>query len=419
MRRLRPVWPLMLALAIASCGGGSNSPPPQEATPLPSQTVQPEATPSVTVGGPLQLVLPEQVNASLGEPILAPPDAPALPNFQFENGIRVAALGPLVAWRKDAILVTTIPSAQTIRDPNSGEPIGSVELPHTIVSWNPFTSERRVLWETEQGTQDVVAAVEGDWAIVVRIGFQLPFKEWTLSLRNLSTGEVRLIAESDPSVLDDQGLPVGLPLGVAPYPALHGGTAAWVEWVRDGGEVRKRLMLYHLASGEKEMLLQVDDPRREDVRWPSLGGRRIAWIHDRHDWPDSQIVVRSLATGEEKRFIPGRTPFDGKLSADGRYFAWDLEFAHKYALEIDTAEVVKFAEDEGDQIAIGGNVASWLPNKKAGYYDLDKREVRFTANAGGGAAGVLGQGWFYYRILAVENGREIEEKTSYRFVRID
>lgn len=293
-----------------------------------------------------------------------------------------------------------------------------------MMLWNPFTSERVLLWETAPQTQDVVVAVDGDWAIAVRIGFQLPFVEWTLSLRNLSTGEVRLIAESDLSVLDTPGLPIGLPLGVAPYPALHRGIAAWVEWVRDdGGEVRKRLMLYHLASGAKEMLFQIDDPRREDVRWPSLGGDRIAWIHDRHDWPDSQIVVRSLSTGEEKRFIPGRTPFDGKLSADGRYFAWDLEFTDKYALEIDTAEVVKFAEDEGHQIAIGGNVVSWLPGSHArgwaGYYDFDKQEVRLTADRGGGWAGVLGHGWFFYRTLESDNGREIEEKTFYRFVRIE
>lgn len=296
--------------------------------------------------------------------------------------------------------------------------------PQQYLLWNPRDGSYEPLWASEPGRQDFPAGADGEWLATVRFGQSLPFADWSLIVRNPLTGEARTIAESDERVPAEPGLAVGLPLGFAPFPSINDGRVVWVEWAfGDDGLIHKYLRLYDIGANTTRTVVTVDDPRIEDIREPSLGGTRLAWIHDRNDWNESQIVVLDLVTGDERRFVADAIPYRGRISADGRYFAFDVEYRAKYALEIDTLKVDRFASDEGDQIVVTNDGVSWLPgggaNARAGYYDFNARTVRMTAGNGGNAGGLLGNGLFYFREFTVdERGREIEELTTYYIIDI-
>ena len=376
----------------------------------PESTVTPHAPDPL---GAIRLQLPATVTVKRGPDITSTESIGGVPNFfgpLLEFGMKYGQ-SPYAAFQ-DRVLVRRFSRV-----------VDSDETSQYLL-WDPVDGTYELMWEGEPHKQDWFAEVDGDWVPTVRFGLSLPFPGWTLSLRNLVTDEIRTLAKSDDDVLSVRGLAIGLPLGLAPYPSIHSGQVVWCEWAfGEDGQVHKYLRLYDVAAKTTRTVVTVDDPRIEDIREPSLGGTRLAWIHDRNDWEESQIVVLDLVTGDERRFVADAIPYRGRISADGRYFAFDIEYRAKYALEIDTLKVDRFASDEGDQIVVTNDGVSWLPgggaSARAGYYDFDARTVRLTAGNGGNAGGLLGNGLFYFREFTVdERGQEIEELTTYYIIDI-
>lgn len=324
------------------------------------------------VGGAVEavrLAVPCEVNSVFGLPLVVVPGAP-----------RLRGEDPIRAVSEEWILVTR----------------GSVERGTEFWLWSPLTGERRWLWTTEPGKSDLVGDVEGEWVVFTRMGMWLPLVEWRLYVRNVETGEVRVLAEGDRTLGDVGGLPVGVPLGFAPLGTMAGGRVAWVEWYRgEGGSVRKRLRVYELGSGGVRTVVEVADPYVEDVRWPSLGGRRLAWVHDRKEWADSEVVVVDLSSGEERRFVPGGTPTSGELSGDGQFYVWDVGFRAKFSLNLDGGDVVRFANYEGQYVRVVEQDAYWTTDgagqHRAGVYHVERRQTRFAVAT---EVVPLGHGWF-------------------------
>lgn len=165
------------------------------------------------VGGAVEavrLAVPCEVNSVFGLPLVVVPGAP-----------RLRGEDPIRAVSEEWILVTR----------------GSVERGTEFWLWSPLTGERRWLWTTEPGKSDLVGDVEGEWVVFTRMGMWLPLVEWRLYVRNVETGEVRVLAEGDRTLGDVGGLPVGVPLGFAPLGTMAGGRVAWVEWYGARGGV--------------------------------------------------------------------------------------------------------------------------------------------------------------------------------------
>src|SRR5690606_29128525 len=150
-------------------------------------------------------------------------------------------------------------------------------------TWDPASGERELAWTGEEGAQEIVTSIDGDWAAVVRTGFELPFPEWTLLLRNLATGEVRTLAEGTPDVLTAEGVSPSLPLGLAPFAVVDGGHVAWAQYqlTGDGGAVRQ-VVLYDIASGQQTVVAEAT-PGKGLLESPTLGGGRMAWIASKAD----------------------------------------------------------------------------------------------------------------------------------------
>lgn len=407
-------------VAVTACSGGDSTAPPSPTSTMGVAT-QPEAQePEATVTpdapdrlGAIRLQLPATVTVKRGPDITSAEAIGGVPNFfgpLLGFGMKYGQ-SPYAAFQ-DRVLVRRFSRV-----------VDSDETSQYLL-WDPVDGTYELMWEGEPHMQDWFAEVDGDWVPTVRFGLSLPFPGWTLSLRNLVTGEIRTLATSDDDVLAVRGLAIGLPLGLAPYPSIHAGQVVWCEWAfGEDRQVHKYLRLHDIAAKTTRTVVTVDDPRIEDIREPSLGGARLAWIHDRNDWNESQIVVLDLATGDERRFVSDGIPYRGRISTDGGYFAFDVGYQAKYALEIDTSRVERFASDEGDQIVVTGDGVSWLPgigaHARAGYYDFNTRTVRLTAGKGGNAGGLLGNGLFFFREFTVdERGQEIEELTTYYIIDI-
>jgi len=416
--RLLAGWMAATVVAATACWGGDATAPPTPTMAVATQSDAQEPESTVTPHAPdplgaIRLQLPATVTVERGPDITAAEAIGGIPNFfgpLLEFGMKYGQ-SPYAAFQ-DRVLVRRFSRV-----------VDSDETSQYLL-WDPVDGTYELMWEGEPHKQDWFAEVDGDWVPTVRFGLSLPFPGWTLILRNLVTGENRILATSDDRVLREPGLAIGLPLGLAPYPAIHDGQVAWAEWAYGGdGHVHKYLRLYDIAAKTTRTVVTVDDPRIEDIREPSLGGTRLAWIHDRKDRNESQIVVLDLATGDERRFVGDDFVYAGRISADGRHFGWDVAYSEKYSLEIHTGRVDRFANDEGDQIMVTGDGVSWAPgigpNARGGYYNFESRTVRLTAGNGGNAGGLLGNGLFFFReFTADERGQEIEELTTYYIIDI-
>jgi len=333
-------------------------------------------------------VLPGEVTARVGDPFAKTDGTPRLLNFLDAD----TGQYPMRAVERGIIV-------QRHRRYQSDD--GYFEY----VLWDPSSGAERLLWTAPPRKQDMISAGEGDLVVVVRTGMSMPFPEWAMSLRNIATGEERMIAMGDPDLLRTRGLRITLPLGFAPMPSMSGGKVAWAEFGLGASGPEKHVRIYDVEMGSTSTIATLSDAREELLWSPSIGGDRVAWFTAKGMGETVYLVVHELGTGKELRFsVPG-APFDGKLSGDGRYFAWDDGFTAKYALELASGEVTRFANDEGDQTEVSGHYVSWHPKRGAGFYDFESRTVRFSERGGGGAASVLGK-WFYWREFVIVNGEE-------------
>ncbi|MBE0611266.1 MAG: hypothetical protein IH609_17930 [Dehalococcoidia bacterium] len=283
--------------------------------------------------------------------------------------------------------------------------------------WDTVTDKMDLLWRAPAESQDVVAGTDRGWIATTRTGTRAPHSDWEVIIRNGETGELRVIAEVEARAQR-------LGLGESPIPSIAGGRVAWAELrVGDDGSRRTLIQVYDISAESLATVYELDNMRSEEIRSVSLGGNRIAWIHERSDWRDSQIVVRELSTGVESRFVVQGKPFSGKLSRDGRFFAWDLESKAKFALDIDTGRVDRFASDEGEQVVVTEEGVSWQagtgPNARGGFYDFGARTVRLTETSGDNASWLLGGGYFFFRESPLDNrGIIIDDQVVFHIVRI-
>jgi hypothetical protein len=356
--------------------------------------------------GAIRLQLPATVTVKRGADITSTVAIGSVPNFfgpRLEFGAKYGQ-EPYAAFH-GRVLVR-----------RSSRVVDSDEASQYLL-WDPVDGTYELMWTAPDESRDAVSGTDRDWIATTRTGATAPHSDWKVIIRNLETGEVRVIAEVGAGAQR-------LGVGESPATSIIGGRVAWSELrVGDDGSRRTLVQSYDIAAESLTTVYEVDHMAGEEVRSVSLGGDRIAWIHERSDWRDSQLVIRELSTGAELRFVGNGKPHSGRLSRDGRFFAWDLESMAKFVLEIDTARVDRFANDEGDQIMVTEDGASWIPgmgpNPRGGYYDFNTRTVRLTAGNAGNLGGLLGEGLFYYReFTADERGQEIEELTTYYIIDI-
>jgi hypothetical protein len=368
---------LLAALATA-CAEGPHSTQPSgagEVSPAPTATAIATATVAgchalggfPCPGGPTATPAHPFPTATVGAPISATDATYRLPLTATEGFVHspVAATG-------DVIILAEEPF-----------PVGENQFFESFSLWNPATGATTPLWKTPAGQADDVWDVSGPWLATVRTGLELPFPEWHLILRNVSTGETREIAKSDPAIMGVQGLNPGLPTGFAPSPSMSGTRVVWAEYHLDSdGSVQKRIQLYDIGDA-RESTIESVPALAEDVSQPSLAGDKIAWIH-RPSSETAELVVKHLDTGKTSTVPVDNTVYSCALTADGRYLAWDENYVAKYALDLNTARAVRYAGSEGWGTNRDGNLLSWQPATqvgsadKGGYYDTTTGVVHFV-----------------------------------------
>ena len=413
-RTAAAVLGLAFAVAAACSGGGSSSPqlaatqagsPPSATQAGSIHPAAPTALPDPR--GAVRLTLPGQVTVNRGPDITPTGFVGTIPNFDDSGHgyLPILAYDGGVLVRRDSLAVDTSDAQE-------------------YWWWSSVSGDLTRLWQVgDPHKQDVLTGTDGQWIATVRVGESLPFPDWELILRTPATGAERTIAVSDERVTRSTRLPVGLPSGFAPEPSISEGYVVWIEWAfGDDDQLHKYVRLYSIEADRQQTITMIDDPRMEDIRMASIGGHRLAWINDLPGQAGSHIVVHDFLTEKEWRFSTGEIPYRGRLSADGRFFAWDVAYSAKYALEIDSGRVDRFGDDEGQDIIVTSDGVSWAagigPNARGGYYDFDTRTVRRTAGSGGNASWLLGNGLFFFREFTVdERGQEIRELTTYYIVK--
>ncbi len=376
---LRGCLGVLVGLTVGACSAG----PPSQSPPPTGRTTPSTATGTASAqGGTITLKLPEQVTSRSGDPIRIPANPIVVPSLAAE---------PRIVLAPDTFLDFE-PSA--LNASASGQDNGYGDTaPEAIFSWNMRTNAVKPLWQTDPGTQDGQFVRDGNWVVAVRVGYVLPFASWKLMMHNVVTGDERVIAQNDPSLVKPgslpPGLPVGAPVGLAPAPSVLGGHVAWVEWYRSGdGNIHKRVRLYTMSTGRTETLADISDPTKEDIRAVSLGGDRIAWYHSTNGSPTGFMVIRQLDGSGERQFQIPDEVVNAQLSGNGRYLVWmsgQSEGHEMFALDTIQNTLVKFGEHYGERLEVTGQIVGWTTQNRPtaqpqdarpGYYNLDTGVLR-------------------------------------------
>lgn len=299
------------------------------------------------------------------------------------------ALRPVAALGRE-VLINVAPEAA-----------GPGPAPEQFALWDPESGAVSPAWVGEPGKQEIVTGADGDFVVSVRTGFELPFADWEILLRRPAAGEVKVVAHSDASVANAPGVEPVLPLGLAPSPSLAGGHVAWVAYeMGNDGRAHRRIRLLDAATGQASMVADVVAGTGQTLDSPSVGGGRLAWIAG--DRERQQIVVRDLATGVDQLVHAEGRPFMAALSGDGRFLAWDDRMTAKYAQDLESGDVVRYATDEGWGVIAAGGRFAWAPaaayGGRGGYYDAAAGVVRLLAAPASKAnfAQVIGP-WFAWQ----------------------
>ena len=246
---------------------------------------------------------------------------------------------------------------------------GEDGAPQAFERWDPRTGARAPLWQGAAGKQDIVLASSGDWLATVRTGLALPFPEWQLILRNVTTGEARTIARNEGTVADAPDLQPGLPFGFAPKPVMDGATVTWIQYAGSAESPVRELRAYDLASGSVTTLDTVA-LAEGDLDTAAAGGGRTAWL--RVDAAGQRFVLREADGGQRELPVEG-APFAAALDASGRHLAWDDGLIAKRVLDIETGATSTFATDEGWGMTAAGSRFTWAPaaayGGAPGYFD--------------------------------------------------
>ena len=372
----------MIAFA---CGGSSTEPsrpsPTTNSTALatPSPTIEPTRTPVTTpvAAHSTPTRSPGTTAAEIGPPIAATHGT--LAPLQIEQDR--LDFEPKAAY-KDGVIFGGFPRLA---------PESSILSSYRLLT--PADGRSKTLWEGVRGQQDAITGVDGSWVVTTRHGFSLPFQDWTIILRNLETGEARTLASADPAVVKSPGLHVDLPSGFSPEPEFADGRVVWDEHFLAGGVVGKRIQSYDIASGVTKTLVSVPDAKVDELRLPSLGGGKVAWIARHWDSPDAEIstqqsvMLMDIASAKTSRLpIEGRVWMVG-LSPDGKSIAWDEGLVSLYAMRLDGGMPVQYGSGIGWGVTVSGNRASWQVANATqpvtgGYFDFAEWQVHyFTSRA--------------------------------------
>lgn len=242
----------------------------------------------------------------------------------------------------------------------------------TIALVDPATGDHQDLWTVPEGQQDIVTSIDGDWAAVVRTGLQLPFPDWTLYVRNLASGEARLLAKSDEDVEDEPGVQPVLPLGFAPSASLSGGQVAWAQYQMSGDGAVRAIHLYRMDDS-RERVLDTTPASSGDLLSPSLAGPNAAWLHIKGTGA-AEIVLRDLTGNSERRFPIDGSPVSLALANGGSAIAWDDTRGSLFVFDLSSGALWKAADGQGWGVEASSSRISWSPaaayGGHAGYFDL-------------------------------------------------
>lgn len=277
--------------------------------------------------------------------------------------------------------------------------------------WDPGSGAVTHAWTAAADRQDIVTAASGNWVATVRTGFDLPFAEWQLIVRNLVTSESRVLATGDPTLASDVGLHPDLPVGLAPYPSMSGDLVTWEEFTPANGHVAKAIKVANLATGTTTTVASAADAHAEDLRLPAIGGTRVAWIHRTFaESMTATIEWADVATGSTGSISVAGNPWAVGVTADGRYIAWDDDLQSKVVLDTQSGLRTRFAGAVGWGITTNGQQLSWSPagaqGGVAGLYDPASGTVRTVRPADGARVNVGGLfgPWFAWQELMPATG---------------
>lgn len=409
-------------LTVVACSGKGHAPAAEPGVPPPIESGALAATATLAGRslGPPPLVVPSVTPvarskaASVGPPLKRSDATAEFPMFDGKG----MSVTPKVYSGGSLVLLA--------------HPEGpAVEIsPEEVSLWNPLTGESRLLWKGIPGRQDEVFEADGDWLITVRFGLSLPFAEWELIVRNLG-GEARTIARSDPRVARAPGLHPDLPFGFAPRPSIANGTVVWEEhFIAADGRVGKRINAYQIDTGETRTLVHVPDATREDLRSPSIGGGRVVWIHKAFapvegDPSEFDVAILDLRSDTVSVLPISGRPWQIGLTVDGASLAWDDGMDHKYAMNLLTGDVTRYAGNpyrSGWGVMRDGSRFSWVPGSPpealAGYFDSATGIVREVEQAPEGSIVNVGEPMGPWFVLQDMRQGEEERVTASRYLLI-
>ncbi|MEO8457473.1 MAG: hypothetical protein ABI559_06645 [Chloroflexota bacterium] len=281
-----------LASACGNDDSATNTPSPSAsptATASPSTSPSPSPTPFVIDGGPI----------THGDAVTALAMQADADHYQSPVG----AYGNM-------IIVQTMPA----KGPDS-ETVGwSYSL------WDPAQNTFTPAWTDAPGLQETFMQSDGDWVETVTRGFggTAGMDEWTLTLRNLKTGEVRTIAQAQPGLADINITQVTLQNN--PDPSLAGGKLVWSEVHTVAGDgIQSSIMMYDIATAVTTTVEIKTDHAYQDLWSASTGGGKVSWLE--RDETDFRMIIHDLATAKRITLGADASFSQAKLTPDGRYLA--------------------------------------------------------------------------------------------------
>jgi DNA-binding CsgD family transcriptional regulator len=336
----------LLIWGAAHSGGDDDSQALQSATSSPASTISP--APTAPVGQP---ITPSDATASL--PTLGDPD-----HYWY----------PLVG-SGDEIILASMPTKSLHADTD----------PWNYYLWDVKSGAMTQLWSDPGGTQENASVLDGDWYIAVRRGFggTGAYDQWTLTLRNIQTGELRNIAQADP----------GAPTHDSPrgylVPGISGGHVVWADTVAAGdGSPRDRIRLYDIQTGQTTSVAEADTAN-EQLWSSSVHGDWVAWLYT--DDTSTEVRSHNLATGQEFINPAGDDAYSASLMTD-QLIVWDEQVSggsyDKHLLDFHFGYDQIIAAKQGFGTYVDERFFSWDPatisggQVPSGLYDLQADSLR-------------------------------------------
>lgn len=263
---------------------------------------------------------------------------------------------------------------------------------------------QQLLWKGEPGLSDIVASTDGPWLATLRTVRHLPFEKWKLILHNSETGAEVQVAESQPGITNIAGLPIGLPLGVAPLPQVGGGKVVWSQWEHSGDGAAKVMYVFDIASGVTKELARAEDASLRDIRMPVIAQSTVAWIDVDLKARTALIRTMQLGDGRVSDVITDKLPWMVALSDDASLLFWDDDFKGKMVTDLATGTSTRFADELGDGVFVKGHKVTWsislaVASHRPGYYDSSAGLIYFVEPGLGMVVGEqrLLDGWFAWQ----------------------